>query len=232
MKFDLLLIFLLAAVCGSSFAAETKFQPDVVLVDGTRVQFLGSNPDGTANWVTEDGDAAPNVSYADALAMGGTEAQMRRFYPEAEAAAHAKAAGPQFTAGPCLSANPADCRAKALTGQPPVLKPGERISKMPNGLVWVVDANGYPQSLIAIEPPTQTKNPNYDKPYMTITGKEGPLPEMKGVQDALRGTAPSPSSPGQTGASAAPHPCDGPRPMGLPTGACADPNYHAPAASR
>jgi hypothetical protein len=173
MKSYLLPFLLLAAACGSSFAAETKFRSDVVLVDGTRVQFLGSNPDGTANWVTEDGDLAPNVSYADALAMGGSEAQMRRFYSEATAAAEAKAkaARPNFTVGPCLGA---DCRGKALTGEAPVLKPGEKISKMPNGLVWVVDANGYPQTLIAVEPPTQTKNPNYDKPYATVSGMTGP----------------------------------------------------------
>jgi hypothetical protein len=191
---------LLAAACALSSPASAS---DVV-IEGMGFTYTGSNPDGSANWVSDDGDKM-SVTYDEARSYGMTPAQMKRWYPKAAAEAEAKErraavpqtgakksagavaaapaqarptpsqpapqdqGGPLFVTGACPVAS--DCRAKPLPEGPPVLKAGERISQMPNGLIWVVDANGYPQYLIGKTDPIETTNPNYTKPYMTITGK-------------------------------------------------------------
>jgi hypothetical protein len=186
-------MLLLAASCALSSPARAEFASDVVIA-GVGFAYSGANPDGSANWTSEDGETA-SATYEEARSYGLTRAQLKRFYPKAfaqdktkrqrgvAAAAQTKAgetpesktpaaaqaqAGPAFVTGACPVAS--DCQGKPLSDAPPVLKEGERISQMPNGLIYVVDAKGYPQYLVGKTAPVEPTNPNYTKPYVTITG--------------------------------------------------------------
>ena len=154
---------MLALVCGLCSQASAAFKPDLVF-DGTGVAYTGTNPDGTTNWVTEDGDAVPHVSYLDAIGLGFTPAQLKRWYPAAYAQPKG---GAPFVVGGCAKAS--DCPADDTA---PELKPGESVKVMPNGAVFVVDqAGNLVHYLTVVKPPVDwSKNPNYTLPYASLTG--------------------------------------------------------------
>ena len=164
---------MLALVCGLCSRASAAFKPDLVF-DGTGVAYTGTNPDGTTNWITEDGDAVSKVSYLDAIGLGFTPIQLKRWYPSAYP--QPKKDGPAFVVGGC--AKPSDCPADDYA---PELKPGEKVVLFPNGAVFVVDAVGYPiHYLTVVKPPVDfSKNPNYNLPYATITGSTCPTGNCK-----------------------------------------------------
>jgi hypothetical protein len=158
------LLALASLFAASSALAAGVFRPDMVIPDGTAYMLLARHDDGTIDWVDQTGEVLLNVRHMDAEVMGATPAELKQFYPKQAAEA---AAAPHFVVGDCTHA--ASCRHQTY-GVVGELYPGEKVSRFPNGAVWVVDKNNQPVRLVKIIPQGPQTNPNYNLPYAQVTG--------------------------------------------------------------
>jgi hypothetical protein len=158
------LLALASFFAASSALAAAVFKPDMVIPDGTVYMLLARHEDGNIDWMDKTGEVLLNVRYIDAEGMGATPAQLKQFYPKQAAEA---AAAPHFVVGDCAHA--ASCRHQTF-GVVGELYPGEKVSRFPNGAVWVVDKNNQPVRLVKIIPQGPQTNPNYNLPYASVTG--------------------------------------------------------------